>query len=93
MPPEFWTSVSNWGFPAALIAYCVWRFDQTILPVMIAHFNKLGEGFDTLQQAVSNQTRQTEVMTTIANRIEEMGDGQRCDRGRCEERAPLCPSC
>ena len=75
MPPEFWTIVANWGFPALLIAYVVWRFDQSILPVMLDHFKKLGEGFDTLKQAVENQTKQTNLMTSIASRIEEVGDG------------------
>ena len=37
-------------------------------------FKKLGEGFDTLKQAVENQTKQTALMGSMQNRIEEMGD-------------------
>lgn len=78
MPPEFLNAILNWGPLAVILFGILHRADQMIgalLPVVIEHFQKLGEALDTMKLAVENQTKQTAIMSSMASRLEEVGDG------------------
>ena len=82
MPPELFPILTQWG-PVALILFAIlYRADQLfqkiitdLLPVIIKHFTKLDEGFDTMKAAVENQAQQTLILAKMAERLEEMGEG------------------
>lgn len=78
MPPELLPILIQWG-PVALILFGIlYRADQAfqqLLPVVIKHFEKLDEGFDTMKKAVENQVQQTLILAKMAERLDEMGSG------------------
>lgn len=71
MPPEVIPIITQWG-PVALILFLgLYRMDQAVqalLPVVIKHFTRLDEGFDSMKAAV-------EVLAKMATRLDEMGEG------------------
>ena len=78
MPPELLPIIIQWG-PVALILFGIlYRADQlarALFPVVVEHFKKLGEAFDSMKIAVENQTHQTAILAKMADRLEEMGSG------------------
>ena len=82
MPPELLPIIIQWG-PVALILFGIlYRADQlarALFPVVVDHFKKLGEAFDSMKVAVENQTQQTQILAKMADRLEEMGDGLSSD--------------
>jgi hypothetical protein len=74
MPPELLAIVTNWGAPALILFGILYRADQTaraLLPIIIEHFEKLGEAMDAMKAAVSNLTTLTNTVGAIGTRIEE----------------------
>lgn len=49
MPPEFLTAIQQIGFPAFLVLYFVWRFDQTVLPALLKHLESVGKMIEAVQ--------------------------------------------
>ena len=78
MDPEILNAVLNWGPLAAILFGILYRADQiarALVPVIVEHFHKLGEGFDTMKRAIDNQTEQTKILGAMSARLEEVGDG------------------
>lgn len=76
MPPELIATVANWGLPAFILVIILYRVDQAIqslLPVIIKHFTKLDEGFDTMKAFLDTLKQQTGVLTRLTERVDEVG--------------------
>lgn len=89
MPPELVPVIIQWGPLAVILFGILYRADQTVralVPVIVQHFTKLAEGFDTMKLAVENQTKQTAIMSTLTERLEELGrDGSEDRAGIAED--------
>jgi hypothetical protein len=66
MPPELFTAIQQWGFPAFLVVYALWRFDQTVLPALLKHL----ESLEAMVKAVQTNSDDMKATKAAAERTE-----------------------
>lgn len=79
MPPETLLLVKDWGFPAVLCLYLLWRIDRTFVPGFVRHL-------DSTKDMAAGVKANVEIAKDILTTLKE---GVRDGRGDHEDLAGL----
>lgn len=82
MPTELIPLLKDWGFPAALCLYLLWRIDRTFVPGFQAHVANADKMADTQDRLTKALEEQTDLMKKLTGSIE---DGTRAALGDHED--------